>query len=348
MSEDTQQVNPTTGEVVDEPGVGLARIEAHELQHGGAHPPGLLAMGLTPEEAIENATRVAMLLTDVLRQRGMLTVTGRDKKTGKVREHVNVEGWTTLCAMTGHSTKVVHTAPCVDDKGATGYEATAVLIDHTGMEVGRADGMCTRSERDWSNRDSFALRGMAQTRAISRAVRSRLDFVVKMAGFQTTPDNEMPVETFDEEQLRAYLADALSPLVEEFGRDAVNDAWKEEGRPWLRVGRDDDVIARIRERCTPAPEEPVAGEPADQAAPESAEPSAPEDVVIDVGADRLQELCEAAMAVGIDDVISRLEGLGFTSPDELADDTRWGIARAAVDGWVAGAKPAAGRGRKRA
>ncbi len=61
-----------------------------------------------------------------------------------------------------------------------------------GRVVGSAEAMCSRSETTWANRDDYALRSMAQTRATSKAMRQPLGFVMALAGFDPTPAEEMP------------------------------------------------------------------------------------------------------------------------------------------------------------
>jgi hypothetical protein len=68
-----------------------------------------------------------------------------------------------------------------------------VTVD--GRVIGAGEAMCTRSERNWSRRDTFALRSMAQTRACSRALRTVLAFVMVLAGKETTPAEEMAADT---------------------------------------------------------------------------------------------------------------------------------------------------------
>lgn len=60
-----------------------------------------------------------------------------------------------------------------------------------GRIVGSAEAMCTRDERMWANRDDYALRSMAQTRATSKALASPLRFVITLAGYEGTPAEEM-------------------------------------------------------------------------------------------------------------------------------------------------------------
>ena len=60
-----------------------------------------------------------------------------------------------------------------------------------GREVGWGEGRCTRGERTWATRDDYALAGMAQTRGQSRALAAPLRFIVKLAGYASTPAEDL-------------------------------------------------------------------------------------------------------------------------------------------------------------
>jgi hypothetical protein len=62
---------------------------------------------------------------------------------------------------------------------------------HDGNAVGWGEGRCTRGEASKVNQEDFALASMAQTRAQSRALGAPLKFVVKLAGYETTPAEEL-------------------------------------------------------------------------------------------------------------------------------------------------------------
>lgn len=139
-----------------------------------------------PVESLEKSKQVATALTDVLRGGGMIANIQR-------KEYVNVEGWQTLGSMVGVSGVVTHT-----EKLDNGFMATAEARTMDGRVIGRADALCTRDESSWKSRDDYALLGMAQTRAISRALRGPLGFVVKLAGFEATSAEEVPSEGFSD------------------------------------------------------------------------------------------------------------------------------------------------------
>ena len=63
-----------------------------------------------------------------------------------------------------------------------------------GRIVGAAESMCTRAESTWARRDEYALRGMAQTRAVSRALRAPLGQIVVLAGYEPASAEEIPEE----------------------------------------------------------------------------------------------------------------------------------------------------------
>jgi hypothetical protein len=135
-----------------------------------------------PVEVITRASRAAEALKGVIRQQGLVSnIQGR--------EHVRVEGWTTLGSMLGVVPVVAWTRPTAD-----GWEARVEARTLDGRIVGAAEAMCSKSERTWSKRDDYALRSMAQTRATSKALRGPLGFVVTLAGYEATPAEEMPAD----------------------------------------------------------------------------------------------------------------------------------------------------------
>lgn len=138
-----------------------------------------------PAEVLARATKVATTLAPVIRERGWA------RKIGK-KEHVEVQGWQTLGSMVGVVGVVTKTLRITDDKGKAGWEAhcEARLIS-SGMVVGRSETQCSRSEDKWDESDDYAIKSMAQTRAVSRALQSPLRWIVELAGFAGTPAEEM-------------------------------------------------------------------------------------------------------------------------------------------------------------
>jgi hypothetical protein len=126
---------------------------------------------------------VATALVDVIDKRRLFVrISGR--------KHITAEGWTTLGAMLGVVPVVTGTR--LNETG-DGIVATVEARTLDGRVIGAADGECSRAESKWKNRDPFALRSMAQTRAISRALRGPLGMIVVLAGYEPAAAEEMPV-----------------------------------------------------------------------------------------------------------------------------------------------------------
>jgi len=135
-----------------------------------------------PHEVVTRATATADALIQVVRSKQLIKRIGNS-------DHVLVEAWTLLGAMLGVFPVCQWTRKLED-----GWEARVVAQTLSGAIVGAAEAECLRSESNWKNRDDYALRSMAQTRATSKAMRAPLGFIVQLAGFNPTPAEEMPAE----------------------------------------------------------------------------------------------------------------------------------------------------------
>jgi hypothetical protein len=72
------------------------------------------------------------------------------------------------------------------------YTAKAVFKDpKTGNIVGQGFAMCTNEEVKKHSFEEYAIMSHAQTRAIGKAGRMAFAFVIKAAGYQPTPAEEM-------------------------------------------------------------------------------------------------------------------------------------------------------------
>lgn len=152
-----------------------------EIYEGESAPVTLF--GTTdPKVTIERMAECASALVGVVKSRRLsVRIQGRD--------HLTVEAWTTLGAMVGVYAVVEWTKV---NETEDGYVARAVARTLAGQTVGAAEAECSRGERHWQGRDPYALRSMAQTRAVSRALRAPLGQIVVLAGYEATAEEEMP------------------------------------------------------------------------------------------------------------------------------------------------------------
>lgn len=141
------------------------------------------AMGLfgsdQPLQIIHKATDVATALKAVIVKQGLVS-----NIQGK--QYPKCEAWTLLGTMLG-----VFPVLCWSKPVEGGWEARVEARTKDGAIVGAAEAQCLKSERNWSNRDDFALRSMAQTRATAKCLRMPLGFVMTLAGYEPTPAEEM-------------------------------------------------------------------------------------------------------------------------------------------------------------
>jgi len=132
-----------------------------------------------PVAVIEKAGKVASALKAVIVKQGLVS-----KISGK--EYPRCEAWTLLGTMLGVFPINIWTR-----KVDGGWEARVEARTKDGAVIGAAEAQCLKSEKNWSNREDFALRSMAQTRATAKCLRMPLGFVMTLAGFEATPAEEM-------------------------------------------------------------------------------------------------------------------------------------------------------------
>lgn len=137
-----------------------------------------------PSTVVTKAVAIADALKDVIQKKKLVaTISGR--------QHVLVDGWTLCGTMLGVFPVVVRTTEIRDDDKIVGFEAYTEARTITGAVVGAAAARCTRGESAWKSRADYALLSMAQTRSVSKAMRIPLGFIISMAGYETSPAEEV-------------------------------------------------------------------------------------------------------------------------------------------------------------
>lgn len=115
------------------------------------------------------------------------------------KNYVNVEGWQIAGAFTG-TFPVVESVENLSDGVVYKYRAEVSLRDKDGNKVGSGVAICTNQEAGKENFDEYAVASMAQTRAVGKAYRMKIGWLLKVAGYETTPAEEMDAveaETID-------------------------------------------------------------------------------------------------------------------------------------------------------
>ena len=143
------------------------------------------------------ATNVANTLAPLVRDQG-LTVKGLNRSNNEA-EYVTVEGWEVLGTFLGivPVTTIIKEIKNKQDR-TVGYVARATLYQNPiiqndeivgGTVIARAEA---QADRSGFQKDMFAIASMAQTRALGKAYRMGLSWIMKMAGFEGTPAEDMP------------------------------------------------------------------------------------------------------------------------------------------------------------
>jgi hypothetical protein len=108
----------------------------------------------------------------------------------KDKNYVNVEGWEFAGAATGLSPIVKNVINESNDKEIK-YRAEVELVNNKGLIIGFGVAICSNKECSKKSFDEYAIASMAQTRAIGKAFRNKLAFLMKMAGYEPTPAEEV-------------------------------------------------------------------------------------------------------------------------------------------------------------
>jgi hypothetical protein len=181
--------NPPAKETEMQPEVIDGEAIEHTTEIVVREPVGGVLTVRDPAEMIAQATAIANQLQAVVEKAGLIS-----NISGK--RYPRVEAWTTLATLVGCSARTEWTHPVLDNNDEkVGWEAAVEVVNAHGIVVGRAEAQCLRAENNWRNRDDFALRSMAQTRATGKALRIPLGWIAVLAGYEATPAEEMGAQT---------------------------------------------------------------------------------------------------------------------------------------------------------
>jgi hypothetical protein len=107
------------------------------------------------------------------------------------KEFPNVEAWQFAGSLLGLS-PMLETIEDKSDAQQIKWNATVKIISvHSGAEVGRGFATCSNKESTKKFFQDYAICSMAQTRAVGKAYRLALGWLMKAAGYEATPAEEM-------------------------------------------------------------------------------------------------------------------------------------------------------------
>ena len=211
-----------------------------------------------PGELMHRATDVAGVCSEIVK---------RTAQSIQGRKYVKVEGWQSIAAAYG----CVASATDVE-KVADGVRAIGKLhrVSDGGL-IATAEGFVGEDEPTWyggevmsygkpkglPKRPDYAIRAMAQTRAISRVCRSAFAFVVVLidGNLSTTPAEEMGFAAVPEEDpkdAKPLSAKALATALAEFSAEGIDEqkirAAIGHDQPWTKAELNDAWQKLVQER----------------------------------------------------------------------------------------------------
>lgn len=104
------------------------------------------------------------------------------------KNYVLVEGWQFAGGMMGLFPKVVEVKEIKEGKWMAHVE---IINQKTKEIVSSGYAICSKTEGKKSSFDEYAILSMAQTRAIGKAYRNLIGWVIKFAGYEAVPAEEM-------------------------------------------------------------------------------------------------------------------------------------------------------------
>ena len=135
-----------------------------------------------PEEVLDEQEKIARLLVERVFRLNPPKVINK-------KAYPSVEHWQTVASFYGVTARITQ-VDYVNEGGESGYRAIAEAIKGNQI-LSRAEGFCGDTEDRWNGRPAHQRRAMAQTRAVSRVLRTVFSRIMILAGVSATPAEEM-------------------------------------------------------------------------------------------------------------------------------------------------------------
>lgn len=131
------------------------------------------------------------------------------------KQFVNVEGWQFAGASLGLMPIITDTKD-LSNENSIKYMATCEVRNiNTGAVVATGIALCSNSEKTKRYFDEYAILSMAQTRAIGKAYRNLLAWLMKAAGFEATPAEEMDFANEEPKKPSKPVQEVVAEIIEE-------------------------------------------------------------------------------------------------------------------------------------
>ena len=131
------------------------------------------------------------------------------------KQFVNVEGWQFAGASLGLMPIITDTKDLSNETAIKYMAVCEVRNINTGAVVATGIALCSNAEKTKRYFDEYAILSMAQTRAIGKAYRNLLAWLMKAAGFEATPAEEMDFQHDEPKKPSKPVVEVVAEIAEE-------------------------------------------------------------------------------------------------------------------------------------
>jgi hypothetical protein len=173
----------------------LEEIVSTEMVKVNEEPKEVSLFGTrNPKEILTCAVETANILKPIIVEKRLFT-------NIKGKNYVHAEGWTLLGSLLNVYPRIIEVIDMsVEEVGVKRYVADCEVRTMSNLLLSQAQSECSNQEKSKSYWEDYALRSMAETRAISKALRIPLGFIIKLAGYEPTPAEEIDAELIEKQE----------------------------------------------------------------------------------------------------------------------------------------------------
>lgn len=147
----------------------------------------ILTREVSMKDKIGLAGNIADCLKDVLEKQGLTVSLNRKNPNEK---YVTAEGWNTLGTILGTYARTEEVVPVDFTTAKIAYKARVSIVQGDNV-LATAEAIATSKG---FQKEEHQIYSMAQTRAMGKAYRMAFSWIMKLAGYQPTPAEEMMEE----------------------------------------------------------------------------------------------------------------------------------------------------------
>ena len=164
----------------------------------------VLNVEVSMADKLEIASSVATQLKDILEKQNLAISLNKKDKDAK---YVTAEGWNVLGSILGTFARTEEVTPVDFTKARTAYKAK-VSIMKGDQVLATAEAIATSTG---FQKEEHQIYSMAQTRAMGKAYRMAFSWIMKLAGYEPTPAEEIIEQIREERKSKAKSKNVFSP-----------------------------------------------------------------------------------------------------------------------------------------